>query len=127
LFSISYLLVWGAAGLVAYGLFRPGACSEPGWPGMRAATGSLGGVLALAALYELTPLKHTCLGECRSPVGFLLGSWRDGNGGALEMGARHAAWCLGCCWALMAGLFALGIMSLTWVRTDFWSRGVQNS
>jgi predicted metal-binding membrane protein len=72
-------------------------------------------VLAAAALYEATPLKNICLAKCRSPVGFLLSSWRDGRRGALEMGARQGAWCLGCCWALMAALFALGVMSVTWM------------
>ena len=56
-----------------------------------------------------------CLSKCRSPLGFLLGSWRDGLRGALSMGARHGAWCVGCCWALMASLFALGVMSLAWM------------
>jgi predicted metal-binding membrane protein len=74
-----------------------------------------GGVLAAAALYELTPLKDVCLSKCRSPFGFLLGSWREGVRGAGEMGARHGAWCLGCCWALMVALFALGVMSLVWM------------
>jgi hypothetical protein len=72
-------------------------------------------VLVFAAVYEVTPLKDACLAKCRSPLGFLLGSWRDGRLGALEMGGRHAAWCLGCCWALMAALFALGVMSITWM------------
>lgn len=116
LFTASYLLVWGAAGLVAYGLFRLGRNLLGGdlaWH-----TGGrwfAGGVLAIAAIYELTPLKDVCLGKCRSPLGFLLGTWRDGNRGALEMGSKHAGWCLGCCWALMAGLFALGVMSITWM------------
>ena len=74
-----------------------------------------GGVLALTAVYELTPLKDVCLAHCRSPLGFLLGHWRDGRRGALEMGARHAGWCLGCCGGLMVALFALGVMSLTWM------------
>src|SRR5205823_1106735 len=74
-----------------------------------------GGVLAVAAVYEVTPMKNVCLVKCRTPVGFLVGSWRDGWRGALEMGSRHAAWCLGCCWALMAALFALGVMSLSWM------------
>jgi predicted metal-binding membrane protein len=69
----------------------------------------------VAAVYELTPLKDVCLGKCRSPLGFLLGSWRDGWSGALRMGAAHGAWCVGCCWALMASLFALGVMSVTWM------------
>ena len=67
------------------------------------------------AIYELTPLKDVCLGKCRSPLGFLLGSWRDGPAGALRMGAAHGAWCVGCCWALMASLFALGVMSVAWM------------
>ena len=74
-----------------------------------------GGVLVVAAVYELTPLKNLCLRHCRSPLGFLLGSWRDGLPGALRMGAKHGAWCVGCCWALMASLFALGVMSLVWM------------
>ena len=116
LFSASYLVVWGAAGLLAYGLFRLGRSTL----GTDLAWGSAGrwmagGVLAFAAVYELTPLKNACLAKCRSPLGFLLGSWRDGNRGAVEMGARHASWCLGCCWGLMAALFALGVMSITWM------------
>jgi predicted metal-binding membrane protein len=73
------------------------------------------GALIVAAVYEITPLKNMCLGKCRSPFGFLLSSWRDGLRGAFTMGARHGAWCLGCCWALMVALFALGVMSLTWM------------
>ena len=74
-----------------------------------------GATLVVAAVYELTPLKDVCLGKCRSPLGFLLGAWRDGRAGALQMGARHGAWCVGCCWALMASLFALGVMSIAWM------------
>ena len=74
-----------------------------------------GVTLVVAAVYELTPLKDVCLGKCRSPLGFLLGSWRDGRSGALQMGAKNGAWCVGCCWALMASLFALGIMSVVWM------------
>ena len=69
----------------------------------------------VAAVYELTPLKNACLGKCRSPLGALLGSWRGGWSGALRMGAKNGAWCVGCCWALMASLFALGVMSVTWM------------
>ena len=116
LFSAAYLLVWGASGLVAYGLFRLGRSALGADLAWRAGGRWLaGGVLAFAAVYELTPLKEVCLGKCRSPLGFLLGSWRDGNRGALQMGSKHAAWCMGCCWALMAGLFALGVMSIAWM------------
>jgi predicted metal-binding membrane protein len=71
--------------------------------------------LLFAAGYELSPLKNVCLGKCRSPLGFLLGAWRNGRWGALRMGAKHGAWCVGCCWALMASLFALGVMSVAWM------------
>jgi predicted metal-binding membrane protein len=116
LFAGGYLLVWGAAGLGAYGVFRLGSSlfgGDLGWNS--GGRWFAAGVLILAALYELTPLKDACLTKCRSPIGFLLGSWRDGRRGALGMGSRHAGWCLGCCWALMAALFALGVMSLTWM------------
>jgi predicted metal-binding membrane protein len=115
LFTSGYLLVWGVAGIAAYGLFHLGRSvfgTDLGW----SADGRwfAGGVLSIAALYELTPLKDVCLAKCRGPLGFLLGTWREGPRGALEMGAKHGAWCLGCCWALMAALFALGVMSLAW-------------
>ncbi len=74
-----------------------------------------GGTLLAAAVYELSPLKDLCLSKCRSPLGFLLGAWREGRAGALQMGAKHAGWCIGCCWALMASLFALGVMSIAWM------------
>jgi predicted metal-binding membrane protein len=116
LFAAAYLVVWAAVGLVSYGLFAVGKT----WFGSQLAWTAGGrwvaaAVLAVAAVYELTPLKNVCLAKCRSPLGFLLGSWRDGETGAVEMGAKHAAWCVGCCWALMAALFALGVMSLVWM------------
>jgi predicted metal-binding membrane protein len=116
LFAAGYLVVWGATGVLAYALYRLGRAalgSELAW----SAGGRwlAGGVLALGAAYELTPVKHICLAKCRSPLGFLLGSWREGWPGAVQMGAKNAGWCLGCCWALMAALFALGVMSLRWM------------
>jgi len=115
MFTGGYLLVWSAAGVVAYGLFQLGSSLFGGQLGWDAGgRWFAGAVLLLAALYELTPLKNACLAKCRSPLGFILGTWRDGPRGALEMGARHGAWCVGCCWALMAALFALGVMSLAW-------------
>jgi predicted metal-binding membrane protein len=115
-FAGGYLVTWTAAGLLAYGVFDLGRSvlgGELAWDG--AGRWLAGGTLVAAAAYELTPLKDVCLTKCRSPLGFLLGSWRDGTRGALEMGARHGAWCVGCCWALMASLFALGVMSLAWM------------
>jgi predicted metal-binding membrane protein len=115
-FAGGYLLTWAAAGLLAFGLgeavgLLPGDVLAWDHAGRAVA----GGTLVVAAAYELTPLKDVCLGKCRSPLGFLLGSWRDGWSGALRMGAKNGAWCVGCCWALMASLFALGIMSVPWM------------
>jgi len=115
-FVAGYLLVWSAAGMLAYLGFRAGA--RLGGSSISWAHGGRWiavAILLLAAGYELTPLKQACLGRCRSPLSFVLSSWRSGRLGALKMGARHGAWCLGCCWALMAALFALGVMSLAWM------------
>jgi predicted metal-binding membrane protein len=115
-FTAAYLVVWSAVGLLSYGVFEIGKT----WFGAQLAWDAGGrwlaaAIIASAAVYELTPLKNVCLAKCRSPLGFLLGNWRDGSTGAVVMGARHAAWCVGCCWALMAALFALGVMSLVWM------------
>jgi predicted metal-binding membrane protein len=116
LFAGGYLLTWAAAGLVAYAI-GVGATRAFGdifmWD--NAGREIAGTTLIVAAVYELTPLKDVCLGRCRSPLGALLGSWRDGRVGAVRMGARNGAWCVGCCWALMASLFALGVMSVSWM------------
>jgi predicted metal-binding membrane protein len=116
LFAAAYLLVWGGVGLLVYGMFELGRSLFGGALAWHAGGRWVaGGVLALTAVYELTPLKNACLAHCQSPLGFLLGHWRDGRRGALEMGGRHAVWCLGCCAGLMVALFALGVMSLTWM------------
>jgi predicted metal-binding membrane protein len=115
-FTGGYLLVWTAAGAAAFGVFNLGReifGDDLAWDaGGQAFTAA---VIAFAAVYELTPFKRVCLDKCRSPLGFLLGRWRDGARGGLGMGVRHGAWCLGCCWALMAALFALGVMSVAWM------------
>lgn len=116
LFAVGYLVTWAGAGLVAFALAEILA-QVPGntfaWD--RSGRWIAGVTLVVAAVYELTPLKDVCLGKCRSPLGLLLGSWRDGRRGAVRMGARNGAWCVGCCWALMASLFALGVMSVVWM------------
>ena len=115
-FTSGYLLVWGAVGALAFALATIGGRlfgDVLAWD--RAGRWVAATTLLVAAAYELTPLKDVCLGKCRSPLGFLLGAWRDGHSGALRMGARHGAWCVGCCWALMASLFALGVMSIVWM------------
>jgi predicted metal-binding membrane protein len=115
-FTGGYLLTWAGAGVVAFVIGVAAshlAEGELAWD--RVGRPVAGAMLIMASGYELTPLKNVCLGKCRSPLGTLLGSWRGGWSGALRMGARNGAWCVGCCWALMASLFALGIMSITWM------------
>jgi predicted metal-binding membrane protein len=115
-FLLSYLAVWAAYGLAAYGLYRLVVVFDVGfldWD--RAGPYVAGAAIAAAGLYELTPLKSMCLRHCRSPMHFVLGHWRPGWLGAIRMGGEHGAFCVGCCWGLMIVLFALGVMSLTWM------------
>jgi predicted metal-binding membrane protein len=116
LFVGGYLIVWGVSGLIAYAILKGGRALDGGlFAWSNAGRWTAAAVLIAAAVYEFTPAKRACLTRCRSPLGFLVGSWRDGRDGALRMGFEHGAWCIGCCWALMAALFALGAMSLTWM------------
>jgi predicted metal-binding membrane protein len=115
-FAAGYLVTWAAVGVLAFAVSDAGRRllgPELAWH--RGGRVLAGGLLLAAAAFEVTALKDVCLTKCRSPFGFLVGSWRDGKGGALSMGARHGAWCVGCCWALMASLFALGVMSILWM------------
>lgn len=116
LFLAGYLVIWGAFSLVAalaqWGLQSAAVLS----PRTLAATPVLGGALLIVAgLYQFTRLKYVCLSRCRSPLGFVLTEWREGMRGAFVMGIRHGAFCVGCCWALMALLFGAGVMNLLWV------------
>lgn len=116
LFAAGYLLVWSAAAVVAYGLFALGRelfARDLAWHSDGRWLSA--GVLALAALYQLTALKGACLAKCRRPLFVLRQSWREGGLGAVAMGVRTGGWCVGCSWALMTALFALGVMSLTWM------------
>lgn len=114
-FVAGYLAVWAAAGLAAFGVAAAGGRVSDGFLAWeRGGRWAAGATLLLAAAYQLTPLKEACLTRCRVPITFLLGSWRPGRRGGLRMGLTHGAWCAGCCWALMAALFALGVMSVAW-------------
>jgi len=113
-FGVGYFGVWlgfsvGAAGLqtalAANGLFAHGT-----------ATPAIGGVLLLVAgLYQLSPLKGSCLRHCRSPMSFLLSRWDDGPSRTLRLGTEHGIVCLGCCWALMLVGFSMGVMNWWWM------------
>lgn len=115
-FGLGYVIVWGGfsagAALAQWALHSAAMLS----PMMAASSPRVAGAILLAAgVYQLTPFKRACLTHCRSPLGFLMTHWRGGTRGALLMGMQHGAYCLGCCWALMAVLFAVGVMNLLWV------------
>ncbi len=115
-FTSGYLLAWSGYSALAtaahWGLERVGLLDTL----MQSTSLGLSGGLFLAAgLYQWTPLKEVCLTRCRSPAGFVLTEWRDGGAGAIVMGLRHGGYCIGCCAALMALLFAVAVMSLAWV------------
>jgi predicted metal-binding membrane protein len=74
-----------------------------------------GALLIGAGIFQWTPAKHSCLQHCRSPLQFLMGSWREGRAGALWMGVQHGAYCTVCCWMLMVILFVAGVMNMVWV------------
>jgi predicted metal-binding membrane protein len=114
-FASGYLAVWMAVGLVAFGVAGAGGRFTGGvldWS--RGGRWVAGAALLAAAAYQLTPLKEACLAKCRTPLGLMLGSWRHGRLAGFRLGLASGAWCAGCCWALMASLFALGVMSIAW-------------
>lgn len=112
-FVAAYLLVWALAGIVAYaGALAAEALAARTALSSDAAARIGGAVLVAAGLYQLTPLKDLCLSKCRTPITFILTSWRDGALGALRMGLLHGAYCLGCCWLLFVILFPIGIMNI---------------
>ncbi len=111
-----YVAVWTgfslAATLVQAGL-QSAAWLSPAMSSLRPPAAGI--VLVAAGVYQFTPWKYACLVRCRTPLGFLLAEWRAGTAGALRMGVRHGVYCVGCCWLLMAMLFAVGVMNLLWV------------
>jgi predicted metal-binding membrane protein len=116
IFAAGYLVAWGAFSALATGLQwaleRLGLLS----PMMVTTSYWLGGAILLTAgVWQLTPIKGVCLRHCRSPMGFLVQSWRPGRSGAFRMGLEHGSFCLGCCWFLMGLLFFGGIMNLFWI------------
>jgi predicted metal-binding membrane protein len=111
--AAGYLLVWTLFSVAATALQRALSAVLALDPMMEPATPIVAAViLAIAGLYQLTPLKRACLRRCRSPLAYLLQQWRPGTWDAFRLGARHGSYCLGCCWALMLLLFAGGVMNL---------------
>lgn len=116
IFLGGYILAWTGYSLLAtlaQWLLHSLALLSP----MMVTTSSMlgGGLFVAAGIFQLTPLKDTCLHHCRSPLSFLTTEWREGAGGAMLMGLKHGSYCVGCCWVLMALLFAAGVMNLYWV------------
>ena len=116
IFAASYLIIWGAFSLLAtisqwaleeVGLLSTMMASTSAWFGA--------GLLITAGIYQFTPLKQACLKHCQSPLSFLMHHWRAGRRGAVIMGLKHGAYCLGCCWLLMGLLFFGGVMNLLWI------------
>jgi predicted metal-binding membrane protein len=115
-FLLGYLMAWGGFSVLAttaqWGLHAVSLLS----PMIATTSPVIGSILLLAAgIYQWTPLKHVCLTKCRSPLGFVLNEWREGRWGAFLMGLKHGAYCIGCCWSLMALLLVAGVMNLLWV------------
>ena len=112
-FVAGYMLVWTLAGIIAYAGARAAEAAAAHAALSPTAVARIGGMILMAAgLYQLTPFKDVCLSRCRTPIGFIMTSWRDGASGALRMGLLHGTWCLGCCWLLFVILFPLGIMNI---------------
>jgi predicted metal-binding membrane protein len=115
-FAIGYLIAWGGFSVMAAGLQWAFEATRLMSPMLQTANVWLGAaILVGAGLWQLTPLKAMCLRHCRSPLGFLMNNWRTGRLGAVRMGLEHGAYCLGCCWFLMALLFFGGVMNLYWI------------
>jgi len=114
LFTAGYLIAWtgfaAAITIVQYPLQRSRIITDA----MRMEPLAAGLLLIATGVYQFTPLKEACLSQCRSPLGFFMTKWRSGGRGALAMGLHHGAFCVGCCWLLMALMFVAGAMNLAW-------------
>jgi predicted metal-binding membrane protein len=115
-FVAGFGLAWTLYGVIAFAMdaaIRAAAFDFISWT--RAGPPIAGSVLVLAGLYQISRLKEACLTHCRTPLSYFARQWRPGRAGALRMGLVHGLVCVGCCWALMAVMFAVGAMSLIWM------------
>jgi predicted metal-binding membrane protein len=116
-FALGYLSIWLAFSIAAAALtwlLARSALFNADTLGSQSRWLSAG-VLIAAGLYQLSPLKDLCLSHCRSPADFLTRHWKPGAAGAFRLGLFHGAYCVGCCWLLMALLFVGGVMNLVWI------------
>jgi predicted metal-binding membrane protein len=115
-FVAGYLLTWAAVGMLGYALVEGVRSLDLGvlaWD--EAGPYVAGGAILTAAIYQLSPPKNRNLRRCRNPRAFVSEHWRPGPVGALRMGIEHGRMCVASSWALMAALFALGVMSVGWM------------
>ncbi len=105
LFSIALAVVQWA--LHSAAILSPRMASQSDW--------FAGSILIVTGIFQWTPMKQSCLAKCRTPLDFLLTEWREGPAGALKMGLKQGAFCIGCCWLLMVLLFVAGVMNLWWI------------
>ena len=118
LLILGYLAVWTAFGVVAHGLDMAlhalaGADSFLTFNGW--AIGAA--IVAVAGAFQFSRLKYHCLEQCRTPLSFLSRNWRGGSARrqSFQLGVRHGLFCIGCCWAIMLLMFAVGMGSLGWM------------
>ncbi len=117
-FLLGYLLAWGAFSMgatLAHWALESAAMMTPAMSTANRATGAI--VLIAAGIYQWLPVKDSCLTHCRAPLSFIQqhGGFQSSPGGAMRLGLRHGLYCVGCCWALMLVLFAVGVMNLLWI------------
>jgi predicted metal-binding membrane protein len=116
LFVLGYLLAWAGTGLLAFGVTRLVQWVIVAAPDVGTMNQLVAGVVLLGAgLYQLSPYKDRCLSHCRSPLAFFMQNWRRTPAGVFRMGLSHSLYCIGCCWGLMAVMFAVGLMNVAWM------------
>jgi predicted metal-binding membrane protein len=114
----AYLVVWTAFGAIVYAGDRVVHLVVEASPWLaQHASLIAAATLAVAGIYQFTPLKYQCLDECRSPLGFVIAHWagRHERLEAFRMGLAHGLFCVGCCWSLMLVMFAVGLGSIAWM------------
>ena len=114
--AAGYTLVWfgfaALATIAQYALTRAAILD----PGMASVSGLFSGAIFIAAgVYQFSELKHACLRQCRSPFPFFFTNWATTPRGVFKLGLRQGLFCLGCCWAMMLVMFAVGIMNVVWM------------
>lgn len=112
--TAGYLAAWlgySLAGAAVQRLLQAGGWLREG----RFASAAGGALLVLAGAFQFAPIKRACLAHCRNPLSFFLARWRGGPGGGFRLGAVHGAYCMGCCWLLMATGLAMGVMNVAWM------------